>query len=395
MPAIDPNTGRGLQQQKKTAVRVKDVLGSDDDSSDGSSSSDSSSSSSSSDEGTPAPPTSSAEQLIPMSGSAAAPKQQQQPPPSLLEPAIAAPGPSSVADDLKGLVLAPVVVPAEAERADPDFDRDSGSWTQLVRPEHAAGLSLRGRYLRGPTKARQAELLGLPSDRPSLVCLQFRFENSNPGGGASIRRLRVLQRQSSSSSSIIGPSRVLSPPEVAVLAPGETVECVVGIVFAGISDRDGSLQAKLDVKYGGGGIPIEIKPNLGDLLLPPPRKVSVEEFDASVRALQGFQRVETSVPVSSADAGTDSKLLSKLSKGAALWPATGGDYGEAAGSSTGKLRMVGTLPASSDPVYVLVDWHPPSSPSSSQLQVQVSITVCCDHALAVNSIVNQVKRALR
>jgi hypothetical protein len=58
-------------------------------------------------------------------------------------------------------------------------------------------------------------------------------------------------------------------------------------------------------------------------------------------------------------------------------------------SSTWKndsLRLAGTLPASGDPVYILVTCHEKSG--------QGKIVVCCDHALAVNSIMNVMKRAL-
>jgi len=257
---------------------------------------------------------------------------------------------------------------------------------RLIRSEHTAGLSVEARYLRGPTKAKQAELMGL-ADKPSFVCLQFRFENRKAGnGGAPIRRLRILQRSSlsSSSSTIIGPNRVVAPPEIAAaLAPGQKVECVVGIDFAGISDRDNSLRAALDVKFGTGGVPIEIKPNLGDLLMPC-KLLSIEDFDSAVGVLHGFQRVESTVPVP--DATTRSELPKKLVRGMALWPVGGGRADWKSDDDGDKLRMLGTLPSSLDPVYVMVTCPPGATAAK--------ITVCCDHALAVNSILNQAKRTL-
>jgi AP-3 complex subunit beta len=85
-------------------------------------------------------------------------------------------GSSSAMDDLRGLVMTPIDV-AESGLADPNLETDSGTWIQLVRPEHCGGLSVKARYLRGPSRAREARLKGLDSDCSSLVCLQVQFEN--------------------------------------------------------------------------------------------------------------------------------------------------------------------------------------------------------------------------
>jgi AP-3 complex subunit beta len=83
---------------------------------------------------------------------------------------------SSALDDLRGLVMAPVAV-EDTKAADPDFDRDSSAWIQLVRPELCGGLAVKARYLRGPTKTREAQLKGLDPNSPSVVCLQIQFGN--------------------------------------------------------------------------------------------------------------------------------------------------------------------------------------------------------------------------
>jgi hypothetical protein len=85
-------------------------------------------------------------------------------------------GSSSAMDDLKGLVMAPLVVD-ESQGADPNIENDSGAWIELVRPALCAGLSVRGRYLRGPTRKREAQLKGLDPDSPNVVCLQVQFAN--------------------------------------------------------------------------------------------------------------------------------------------------------------------------------------------------------------------------
>jgi AP-3 complex subunit beta len=83
---------------------------------------------------------------------------------------------SSAIDDLRGLVMAPIAVD-ESKVSDPDIERDSSGWTQLVRPEVGGGLSVRARFLRGPTKAREAQLKGLDPKLPNVVCVQVQFGN--------------------------------------------------------------------------------------------------------------------------------------------------------------------------------------------------------------------------
>ena len=79
-------------------------------------------------------------------------------------------------DDLKGLVMAPVAVD-ESHSSDPNIENDSGSWIELVRPELCGGLSVMGRYLRGPTRQREIQLKGLNPDSPNVVCMQVQFGN--------------------------------------------------------------------------------------------------------------------------------------------------------------------------------------------------------------------------
>ena len=83
---------------------------------------------------------------------------------------------SSTMDDLKGLVMAPIAVD-QSSAADPNSERDSSAWIQLVRPELCGGLAVTARYLRGPTKIREAQLQGLDPALPNLVCVQVQFSN--------------------------------------------------------------------------------------------------------------------------------------------------------------------------------------------------------------------------
>ena len=151
---------------------------SDDEKSDGSEE-DNSSSSSSSDNGSsssddsssdkPSMPSSGEGNLLAM-GSSAIQSAPFEPIPNVTN------GSSSALDDLRGLVMAPMVVD-EAEASSPDVENDSSAWMLLVRPEHCGGLSAKARYLRGPTKEREAQLNGFDPRSASLVCLQFHFSN--------------------------------------------------------------------------------------------------------------------------------------------------------------------------------------------------------------------------
>jgi len=125
--------------------------------------------------------------------------------------------------------------------------------------------------------------------------------------------------------------------------------------------------ARLDVKSSvGAGVPIELKPSLGELLLP--HYMSATDYDAQMKRLQGFGRVQSSFTVPN----DPSMLTRTIRKHTALTLISEGE----------PLRFVGKLPASDDLVFVLLD-----------LQTG-TMTVCCDHTMAVNSIQSQVKQAV-
>ena len=132
--------------------------------------------------------------------------------------------------------------------------------------------------------------------------------------------------------------------------------------------------AKLEVKLGtGGGIPVEIKPSLGDLLLPCHR--SVDEFDKAIVTMQGFQRVESTFP--SPD-DVRSELPSRIIKTVALTPVKTLKWKD------DQIRLAGLLPASLNPVLVLI-----KCPKDSK---EGKIIVCCDQAVAVNAIMNVLRK---
>jgi hypothetical protein len=147
--------------------------------------------------------------------------------------------------------------------------------------------------------------------------------------------------------------------------------------FASTSNRDGDLVGRIEIKQGSAGsVPVDIKPSIGELLRPP-MKCSVDEFDSTMNRMQGFQRVESSFTgaYSSPDV-----VLQSVSKQSALVL-----VGNKA-ATDGKFRFMAMLPASNDPVLVLVETT--SGGGSGK------IVVCCDHAVAINSILSLMKRAV-
>jgi hypothetical protein len=146
------------------------------------------------------------------------------------------------------------------------------------------------------------------------------------------------------------------------------------IDFVSASNRDGDLVARLEIKSAtGGGTPVQIKPSLSELVRPCKRKK--EEFDATMAQMQGFQRVEGTFTTPSY-----ASLPQWIVKQSALSPVGKASWKE------GKLRLVGGLPASHELVYVLIECDKASGAGK--------IIVCCDHAVAVNSILNDLKRAV-
>jgi AP-3 complex subunit beta len=85
------------------------------------------------------------------------------------------PSPDEKASGLEDLVMAPLVVGVggEANQA-PDAERDSSSWTRIVRHELAGGLEVQSRFLRGATAKREAKLLKIEE---GAVIVQLKFQN--------------------------------------------------------------------------------------------------------------------------------------------------------------------------------------------------------------------------
>ena len=335
---------------------------------------------------------------------------------------------SSVLEDMRGLVLESTSTQMNPSgRSDPQNDSsgtDAGGWINLVRPEHASGLLVEGRYLRDRKKIDEAQKVGLlPPDKPSITILQIRFTNqksSTAGGGVSttrsIRHIRLVQpssSQPSSTSTTIGPRKIMIvPSEIPELSEQQSVSCIVGIDFWNTSDRDGSYSAKIEVKFGSGlhsSVSMDIKPTIGDMLVPYQKLCSVTKFDEQIRRMQGFSRIESHFTLdgTTLDRKTEKNVRTQLHhhvserilSRAALTivgskqnsPNDTTNDPPSASMLSPSIRFIGILPSSLDPIYVVVSFQNDGTPSNNTTG---TIMVCCDHALVANAFVQLLKRAI-
>jgi len=268
---------------------------------------------------------------------------------------------------LEGLVMAPVVTSTTIEQ-DPDLDNDSSAWIDWIRPELAHGLHLKARYLRGPTRQKEAQMLRLEASNPALIMLQLYFRNEGTYN-TTLRRVRLTIRKTRDSNSHIGVQKSCAPPEITTLSPGTMTHAMLGIVFNSVSDREGTLQAKLDIKTSRGNHTFDLRPPLVELVQPLPvnRLMSLETFMAEMKTKQGFQRVKTKLNM------LGEALYSLILRNVALPPLKKGDKE--------RLNMVGML--CQQKVYIAVDCS------------NGNCTVCCDNALAANSILDSIQKAVQ
>ena len=279
----------------------------------------------------------------------------------------------SYAQGLEGLVMAPVVVEIK-EKIDPDIERDSSSWIDLVRPELGGGLCVKARYLRGPTREREARLIGLDPSSPVVVLLQLQFQNMRMDTGV-LRRVRIVSR--STTSGYVGPKRTAVPPEIAALGKDQMTVAMVGLEFASVSDREGSLQARWDIKSDRGSNPLDLRPPLTELVRP--FELNVKTFDDNMSRMQGFQRVVSNFIIPENQVATLDRVILNHIALRALDKDEGWKVNR-------RLRLVGQLPASPDKLYIIVECAENGSGS---------LTVCCDNAIATNSILDSLQKALK
>jgi len=171
----------------------------------------------------------------------------------------------------------------------------------------------------------------------------------------------------------------VTPQEIVALKKGQMTTATLGISFQSASDRDGALQARFDFKSDRGNNPVDIRPSLGDMLQP--CRMNAKDFDVHVEALQGFSRVVSKFQLPAPISSSYEALPTCIRKHAALTPVD-----RKLTWKDGKLCLVGTLPASMDNIYVVVECDGTSGAGS--------LTVCCDHPLACNSLKDVLKSAV-
>eukprot|EP00980_Cylindrotheca_fusiformis_P007006 scaffold1474_cov132-Cylindrotheca_fusiformis.AAC.2 len=171
--------------------------------------------------------------------------------------------------------------------------------------------------------------------------------------------------------------KTVLPPEIPELKNGQMSTVQMCVQFVSPSNREGDLAIRFDIKSStGGAVPVEIRPRVGELLRV--LSMKVDDFDSSFRKMQGFQRVSTAFTI--APAGIES-LPQFIWKEIAFTP-----IGSLGWTVDGKLRMAGCLPATNDTVLALIE--------CDKMSGSGTITTCCDHAVAGNSILNSLKQAV-
>jgi AP-3 complex subunit beta len=84
---------------------------------------------------------------------------------------------SGVAEGLEDLVMAPIVANRDDIKRPTSIDDESGAWKEFVRPELSGGLYVKMRFVRGGSRVREAQIMGLDPKTPCTVCLQVHIEN--------------------------------------------------------------------------------------------------------------------------------------------------------------------------------------------------------------------------
>lgn len=189
-----------------------------------------------------------------------------------------------------------------------------------------------------------------------------------------LRRVRIIQRSNTTGS--IGTRQVVIPQEIVALKKGEMTTATLGMSFQTASDRDGALQARFDFKSDRGSSAVDIRPTIGDMLRP--CRMSAADFESNVNALQGFSREVSKFQV---DSKSYDALPRSIMKHAALTP-----LDRKVAWKDSEFRLAGTLPSSMDRIFVVVECDRKTGAGS--------ITVCCEHPLACNSLKDVLKSAV-
>lgn len=277
-----------------------------------------------------------------------------------------------VSNDLDGLVMTPLVMTKDDAVYDAqNIEEDSSPWKELVRHELSGGLGVSIRFIRGNCRNREAQLLSLDPKDPCTIVLQMKYENRRTDG-RSIRRIRLVQR-SITHKSAIPTSRVVLPQVIGELKESQLCYEFMALQFQRITDKDDAFMSQFDVKSDRGSNPIVISTPICELLKPV--KMTSTEFDSASHKLQGIHQ-RMSSKLSCVDDQTWKTLPSKVCKVAQL-SLVKDDKNKRC------FKFVGVLPSSN--LDVLVSIIAGSGEKDGEL------VVCCDDAIASNSILEKLK----
>ena len=96
--------------------------------------------------------------------------------------------------------------------------------------------------------------------------------------GRGIRRIRLLQK-SIAASGIVATTKIVVPQEIDMLNSSQMSYAMIAIEFAHISDKDGAMHSRIDIKCDRSSTTVDIRPPLTELLMK--KVMTQQEFDES------------------------------------------------------------------------------------------------------------------
>jgi len=268
---------------------------------------------------------------------------------------------SLISDGLEGLVMNPIIV-SKDDITSCDIDQQSSKWEDVARHDLSGGLSMKIRFLRSSVRSNEATRLGLNPTISSVVCAQVMFENKRADGLA-IRRIKLIQKKNLGNG-YIDAEKVVLPQDILSLDSGQLCLVLIGIQFSNISDKDGAMVAKFDVKCDRGTTAIEIKLPLAEMVQRS-SITDIKSFEKEVKRLSGtYQKSRLTVLIKDKDQVIDTILSSSTISLVHRW-------------DENACRFAGKLPVSSLDLLLKISCSPDGSGE---------IIVYCDDAMAVNSL---------
>ncbi len=185
-------------------------------------------------------------------------------------------------------------------------------------------------------------------------------------------------QRSVSSSGAIPTTRTVLPQEIDMLNTSQISYAMIGLEFAQNSDKDGAFHSRFDIKCDRSSTSVDIHTPLAELLVG--NEMSISDFDESMQKLHGIHQHAISKFELSLSSQKYEELPSKILKASTL---------TLVGNKKWKnncCRFVGTLPASGKDVLVRIRCDENSGAGE--------LAICCDSAMALNSLLAFLKKAI-